>query len=137
MRVIDAMKNNTAITISALCVSLYGLAGLWINLGNETIAPVLFASFIAAIVIALILIVISAYILSKEQERKNTIKYGVKCLILSVICFAVFAVLSANSDHIDNNEVYSLSTAVLIAFGTASFVYSVLFMIFAVFRKHK
>jgi len=135
MKVVDVMKNKVAITISALCVSLYGLAGFWLNLGNETIEPVLFASIIAANVIALILIIISAYSWSKEQLCKNTVRNGVICLILSAICFAVFAVLSANEEHIGAGKDYSFIMAVFVALGIASVLYSVSFMLFSAIKK--
>lgn len=112
MSVVDVMKSKIAITISAFCVSLYGLVGFWINIGNETIKPVLFVSIMAANVIALL-------------------------LIISALCFAVWAVLLANSDYIENSKLYSLIIAVFIASGTMSIVYSISFILISFFIKHK
>lgn len=137
MSVVDVMKSKIAITISAFCVSLYGLVGFWINIGNETIKPVLFVSIMAANVIALLLIILSAYNWSKKQLRKNTLKNGFKCLIISALCFAVLAVLLANSDYIENSKLYSLIIAVFIASGTMSIVYSISFILISFFIKHK
>ena len=137
MRMVDLMKNKFLITIFALCASLYGLVGFWVNLGNETIHPVLFTSIMVANVIAFILIIISAYNWSKEQARNNNIKNGIICLILSLFCFVVFTVLLIISDHIESGKLYSLITALFIALGTTLLFYSLLFMFFSIFKKRK
>ena len=129
------IKNKITVTLLALCLSLYGLVGFWSNLGNEEISPILFASIVIASIIAFVLIIVSAYILTKERVRKQIIKNSIICLVAALICFAVFVILLINSNRIGIGKLYTLINGTFFAFGTISIVYTVSFMLLSISKK--
>ena len=131
------LKNKIAVMSLTLCVSLYGFAGLWINIGNETIKPALFISIVTAAAVALGLMIASAYLCSKESMHSNIVKKSIGCLIVSVTCFTVFVLSLINGDHIATGNLYTLINGVLFAFILISTVYTVSFALLSVLKRER
>ena len=129
------MKHNTAAIIAAFCFALYGAAGFWVNLGNETIAPALFASIIAALILAPPAIIFSAYRQTKEMQKKSIVKAGGLCLAGAAVSLLAFAACLSLSNRIDIGKLHAVNSGILLACGAAAMFYAVSFLILAAVKK--
>ena len=129
------MKNNTAATIIALCFALYGVAGFWANLGNETISSALFASIIAALILAPLAIIFSTYRQTKEMQKKSIVKAGVICLAAAAVSLLAFAAWLSVSNRIEIGKLCTVISGVLLACGAAAIIYAASFLTLAAAKK--
>lgn len=116
--------NKLIVIITAFVLTLYGVTGFWMNIGNETMNPVLFATIIAALVLAPIAIAISAYQRTKDAETKKSVRSGMISLVLSAVSFAALAIMLINSDNIGSGKVYDIASGVILALGSLFIVNS-------------
>lgn len=129
--------NKLTVTILALALTLYGVIGFWVNIGNETMNPVLFATIVAALVLAPVGIAISAYQRTKDAETKKSVRTGVISLVLSAVSFAGLAILLVNSDNIGSGKVYDISSGAILALGSLLIVNSACIFLMAVINRNK
>lgn len=116
--------NKLIVIITAFVLTLYGVTGFWMNIGNETMNPVLFATIIAALVLAPIAIALSAYQRTKDAETKKSVRSGMISLVLSAVSFAGLAFMLINSDNIGSGKVYDIASGVILALGSLFIVNS-------------
>lgn len=129
--------NKLTVTILALALTLYGVIGFWVNIGNETMNSVLFATIVAALVLAPVGIAISAYQRTKDAETKKSVRSGVISLVLSAVSFAGLAILLVNSDNIGSGKVYDISSGAILALGLLLIVNSACIFLMAVINRNK
>ena len=127
--------NKNAATIAALCFALYGVAGFWVNLGNEMIFPALFASIIAALILAPLAIIFSTYRQTKKMQKKSIVKAGIMCLAAAAVSLLAFVAWLSVSNRMETGKLYTAISGVLLACGAAAAIYAVSFLILAAVKK--
>ena len=126
------MKNKSTIVIPTLLIAFYGLIGFWINIGNETINPILFISIMSAIIIAPIAIVFSSYISTKGTESKTIVKAGAICFAVALIAFVGFIFLSG-----EIGKMPAIISGVILASSPVSLLYAISFIVIALVKREK
>lgn len=127
--------NKFAATISALCLAIYGAAGFWIHIGNETMSPVLFATILAAMILAPFAIIYSAFRLTKDMQKNGMAKAGLVSLAAAAVSLTGFGLWLSAGRRMENGTLFAVIGGVLLACGAAAAVYAVCFFIFAAVRK--
>ena len=128
------MKNKSTIVIPTLLIAFYGLIGFWINIGNETINPILFISIMSAIIIAPIAIVFSSYISTKGTETKTIVKAGAICFAVALIAFVGFIFLLLSGEI---EKMPAIISGVILASSPVSLLYAISFIVIALVKREK
>jgi len=131
------MKNKVFAAIAAGSLSMYGSAGFWCNNGNQTINPILFVSILAAIVLAPIAVIISAYLWTRRMPQQRVGGKGVLWLLISASCFVGFLLWLTCGEKILIGKPFALISGLLMACSAAALVYAVTCFTLTVFKKNR
>ncbi|MBP0986689.1 MAG: hypothetical protein J6S92_00165 [Oscillospiraceae bacterium] len=131
------MRNKVFAAMASAVLSVYGIAGFWSNLGNETISPVLFASILAAMVLAPIAVIVFSCLRSGGMSKQRIGGAGVLSLLLSAVSFVGFWFWLSTGDMLASVVPHALISGLFLSCSAAALVYAVTCFILAVFKRNR
>lgn len=131
------MVKKILLLLIAILFTFYGVVGFWINIGNQALNPIIFATIMIALILAPITIIFSLYYYTKNIKIKTVAVSSELSLIFSLIDFAVFYFWLSKSDTIFEIKVCNLISGVLIALGLFLLLSSLVLFIIASIKNKK
>ena len=131
------MKNKVFAAMASATLSVYGITGFWSNLGNETIHPVLFATILAALVLAPFAVIVFACLRSSRMPKQRIGGAGVLSLMLSAVSFVCFWLWLSFGGMYAAGMSHALIGGLFLSCSAAALVYAVTCFILAAVKRNR